>query len=103
MNDGQNYQVGARREIFAARSEELPWELRIEWSCQKPIIHPRYTYARAGSEELARKNACYALGAMERGGNPRVVGAAVRGPGEELWQPVDAAAVLPGDYLATYS
>jgi hypothetical protein len=35
--------ANVRREIMAARSAGQPWEVRFEWTCRLPLVHPLLT------------------------------------------------------------
>jgi hypothetical protein len=71
-----------RREIFAARSRELPWEYRIEWSRKGPTPYPAYSVGRAESELGALFTARTLLRNMTESADPRAVAAWIKGPGE---------------------
>lgn len=77
-----------RREIFAARSRELPWEYRIEWARKGSTPFPAFTVGRAGSELGALFTARTLLRGTTESADPRAVAAWIRGPGDADYRPV---------------
>ena len=91
MDEGSSRHLAAqvRREIFAARSRELPWEYRVQWARQgggKP--YPVYSVGRADTEVNALRAARILLRNLTESADPRAVDAWIRGPGEEEYRRV---------------
>jgi hypothetical protein len=81
--------ANVRREIFAARSRELPWEYRIAWARRggaNPF--PAYTVGRAQTELCALMTAQTLLRNMTESADPRAVAAWIRGPGDAAYRQV---------------
>jgi len=77
-----------RREIFAARSRELPWEYRVEWVRRGEKPYPAYSVGRAETELNALRTARMLLDNMTESADPRAVAAWVKGPGDEEYRRV---------------
>jgi hypothetical protein len=77
-----------RREIFAARSRELPWEYRIEWARRGSTPYPSYSTGRAESELGALDTARTVLSNATESADPRAVAAWIKGPGDAEFRPV---------------
>ena len=71
-----------RREIFAARSRELPWEYRVEWVRKGEKPYPSFSVGRAETELCARRTAQMLLRNMTESADPRAVAAWIKGPGD---------------------
>jgi hypothetical protein len=80
--------ANVRREIFAARSRELPWEYRIEWMRKGPVAYPTYSIGRAESELGALFTARTLLRNTTESADPRAVAAWIKGPGEAEYRRV---------------
>lgn len=74
--------ANVRREIFAARSRELPWEYRIAWARRGAVPFPAYSVGRAPNEQSAVTTARALLGNMTESADPRAVAAWIKGPGD---------------------
>ena len=77
-----------RREIFAARNRELPWEYRVEWVRRGETPYPAYSVGRAETEFNALRTARTLLGNMTESADPRAVAAWIKGPGDEDYRRV---------------
>jgi hypothetical protein len=77
-----------RREIFAARSRELPWEYRIEWARKGPTPYPSFSVGRAETELCALVTARTLLRNMTESADPRAVAAWIKGPGDDDYRQV---------------
>ena len=77
-----------RREIFAARSRELPWEYRIAWARRGSLPFPAYSVGRAPNEQSALTTARALLGNMTESADPRAVAAWIKGPGDVEYREV---------------
>ena len=77
-----------RREIFAARSRELPWEYRVEWSRRGETPYPAYSIGRAQTESHALRTARMLLRNATESADPRAVAAWIKGPGDEDYRRV---------------
>lgn len=77
-----------RREIFAARSRDLPWEYRVEWVRRGEKPYPSYSVGRAQTEVNALRTARMLLGNMTESADPRAVAAWIKGPGDEDYRQV---------------
>ena len=71
-----------RREIFAARSRELPWEYRVEWARKGEKPYPTYSVGRATTELCALQIAQMLLRDTTEANDPRAVAAWIKGPGD---------------------
>lgn len=80
--------ANVRREIFAARSRELPWEYRIEWVRKGPTPYPAYSVGRAESEQCALMTARTLLRNMTESADPRAVAAWIKGPMDAIYRQV---------------
>jgi hypothetical protein len=77
-----------RREIFAARSRELPWEYRVEWARRGETPYPAYSVGRAETETNALRTARMLLRNTTESADPRAVAAWIKGPGDEDYRRV---------------
>jgi len=77
-----------RREIFAARTRELPWEYRIEWVRKGETPYPDYSIGRAESESHALRTARMLLRNATESADPRAVAAWIKGPGDDDYRRV---------------
>ena len=77
-----------RREIFAARSRELPWEYRVEWLRKGGQPFPSYSVGRAETEVGALLTARMLLHDATEPADPQAVAAWIKGPGDEEYRPV---------------
>jgi hypothetical protein len=77
-----------RREIFAARSRELPWEYRVEWAHKGGQPFPSYSVGRAETEIGALLTARTLLRDATESADPRAVAAWIKGPGDEEYRRV---------------
>jgi hypothetical protein len=80
--------ANVRREIFAARSRELPWEYRIAWARKGSTPFPAYSVGRAVSEQGALTTARTLLLNMTESADPRAVAAWIKGPGDADYREV---------------
>jgi hypothetical protein len=71
-----------RREIFAARTRELPWEYRVEWARLGDTPYPSYSIGRAETESNALRTAQMLLRNATESADPRAVAAWIKGPGD---------------------
>jgi hypothetical protein len=79
-----------RREIFAARSRELPWEYRVEWERKGEKAYPSFSVGRAATEVGAEQTARMLLRDPTEPANPRAVAAWIKGPGDVDYRSVAA-------------
>ena len=77
-----------RREIFAARSRELPWEYRVEWARKGDQPYPPFSVGRATTELCALQTALMLLRDTAGPADPRAVAAWIKGPGEDEYRRV---------------
>ncbi|HTJ69702.1 MAG TPA: hypothetical protein VL551_19350 [Actinospica sp.] len=77
-----------RREIFAARTRELPWEYRVEWARRGDTPYPAYSTGRAVTESNALRTARMLLHNATETADPRAVAAWIKGPGDDDYRPV---------------
>lgn len=77
-----------RREIFAARSRELPWEYRVEWVRKGGQAFPSYSVGRAETEITALLAARMLLHDAAGSADPQAVAAWIKGPGDEQYRSV---------------
>ena len=77
-----------RREIFAARSRELPWEYRVEWARKGEKPYPTFSVGRATTELCALQTAQMLLRDTTGPADPRAVAAWIKGPGEDEYRRV---------------
>ena len=77
-----------RREIFAARSRELPWEYRVEWVHKGAQPFPSYSVGRAETEIGALLTARMLLHDATETADPQAVAAWIKGPGDEQYRRV---------------
>lgn len=77
-----------RREIFAARSRELPWEYRVEWARRGETPYPAYSTGRAETESNALRTAQMLLRNATESADPRAVAAWIKGPGDDDYRRV---------------
>ena len=77
-----------RREIFAARSRELPWEYRVEWARKGEQPYPPFSVGRATTELCALQTALMLLRDTAGPADPRAVAAWIKGPGDEEYRRV---------------
>jgi hypothetical protein len=79
-----------RREIFAARSRELPWEYRVEWARRGGKPYPSFSVGRASTELSALRAAQTLLRDTTESADPRAVAAWIKGPGDVDYRRVAA-------------
>ena len=79
-----------RREIFAARSRELPWEYRVEWARLGEKPYPSFSVGRAATELCALQTAQMLLRDTTEANDLRAVAAWIKGPGEGEYRRVAA-------------
>lgn len=77
-----------RREIFAARSRELPWEYRIEWARKGSKPFPAFTVGRSESELGALFTARTLLSNTTESADQQAVAAWIKGPGDADYRPI---------------
>jgi hypothetical protein len=77
-----------RREIFAARTRELPWEYRVDWVRRGDTPFPAYSIGRAETESRALRTARILLRDATESADPRAVAAWIKGPGDEDYRQV---------------
>jgi hypothetical protein len=80
--------ANVRREIFAARSRELPWEYRIAWARKGSIPFPAYSVGRAADEQRALATARILLRNMTESADPRAIAAWIRGPSDAEYRQI---------------
>ena len=77
-----------RREIFAARSRELPWEYRVEWAHKGATPYPSFSVGRSETELNAVQTARMLLHNKTESADPRAVAAWIKGPGDDGYRRV---------------
>ncbi|MBR7826722.1 hypothetical protein KDK95_10440 [Actinospica sp. MGRD01-02] len=77
-----------RREIFAARTRELPWEYRVDWVRRGETPFPAYSIGRAETESHALRTARILLRNATESADPRAVAAWIKGPGDDDYRQV---------------
>lgn len=77
-----------RREIFAARTRELPWEYRVDWVRRGDTPFPAYSIGRAETESHALRTARILLRNATEAADPRAVAAWIKGPGDDDYRQV---------------